>query len=78
MAKVHDRILEITLSTDDSAETLQVTAVKFYRDRAKLAASEGYSVGFDNATAQLTPAEIQFSEVMPPPTHLRFVFTAVA
>lgn len=78
MAKVHDRILEVTLVADDSAETIAVSAVKFYRDRAMLAASEAYSVEYTPATAQTSPAELTFGETMPPPTHLRFVFTVQA
>lgn len=78
MAKAHDRILEITCSTDDSAETLQVTAVKYYRDRAQLDAANGRDMSFSPTTAQTSPAEIAFGETLPPPTHMRFVFTAVA
>jgi hypothetical protein len=78
MAKVHDRILEFTVATDDSAETLAVTAVKYYRDRAQLDASNGFALAFSGGSAAVTPVEITMGETVPPPTHIRFVFTAVA
>lgn len=78
MAKIHDRIVEITLLTDDSADTLAVSAVKYYRDRGELDASNGLSLSFTPTTAQTSPAEITLGELMPPPTHIRFVFVAQA
>lgn len=78
MAKAHDRILELTLVADDSAETIAISAAKFYRTRADLDAASGFSLTIDTTAAQTSPAEIQFGELVPPPTHLRLVFTVQA
>ena len=75
MAKAHDRILEITATSALAATTLAVTALKYYRDRAELAASNAYTVKYTPTSAQTSPAEITLGEVFPPPTHLRFVMT---
>lgn len=78
MAKIHDRILEFTVTTDDSAETLAVSAVRYYRNRQELDALTGYmDLAFSGGAAAVTPVEIAFGELCPPPTHVRFVFTAV-
>lgn len=74
MAKVHDRILEFNITLNAAADTLAVTSIKFYRDRAKLAASEGFNIPIDTVAAQTSAAEVQVDETMPPPTHYRFVF----
>lgn len=76
MAKVHDRIVELSLTMNAAADTVAVTAVKYYRDRAELAAANGLLLTTDTVAAQISPAEIQFGELVPPPTHLRFVFAA--
>lgn len=78
MAKAHDRILQLTLAADDSAETIAVTAVKYFRDRSKLDAGVGFDLKYTPSTAQTSPAELEFGEAVPPPTHLRLVFTVVA
>jgi hypothetical protein len=75
MAKAHDRVLEIVCTMDESDDTIAVTALKYYRDRAKLAAAEAYSVKYTPATALATGGEITLGEVMPPPTHIRFTTT---
>lgn len=74
MAKVHDRILELSLTMNAAGDTVAVSAVKYYRDRAELAAANGLNMLFDTVAAQVSPAEIQFGELVPPPTHLRMVF----
>lgn len=79
MAKVHDRILEVTGIADLSDTTLAVSAVKYYRDRGELAAANGYALSYSPSTAQVIPnAEIAFGELVPPPTHLRFAITVQA
>jgi hypothetical protein len=78
MAKVHDRILQITLVADDSAETIAVSSVKYFRDRAMLDAGTGLELSFTGGAASTSPKELEFGEACPPPTHLRFVFTVQA
>ena len=74
MAKAHDRIVEASITLVAAADTLQVTALKFYRDRGKLAAADGLSIGYTPTSAQASPAEIELGEYLPNPSHLRFVF----
>ena len=74
MAKVHDRILELSLTMNAAADTVAVTAVKYYRDRGQLDASNGFTLTHTPTSAQTSPAEIQFGELVPPPTHLRMVY----
>jgi hypothetical protein len=74
--KVHDRILELSLTMNAAGDTVAVTAVKYYRDRGKLAAGEAQAMVIDTTAAQTSPAEVAFGELVPPPTHLRMVFAA--
>jgi hypothetical protein len=74
MAKVHERILEFNITLNAASDNLAVTSLKYYRDRAELAASNGLALSIDTTSAQTSPAEIQLGELMPPPTHVRFVF----
>ena len=74
MAKAHDRIIEFTVVPEPTGNTLAVTAVKYYRDRAQLDASNGFSLAFSGGSAATTGVEIALGDNMPPPTHVRFVF----
>lgn len=78
MAKVHDRILELTFVADDSAETVAVSAVTYYRTRAELDASNGFSIKFTQDAAQTTGTELALGELIPPPTHIKLTFTVQA
>lgn len=78
MAKIHDRILELTFVADDSAETVAVSAVKYYRDRGQLDASNGFSLAFTQSSPQTTGTELALGELLPPPTHIRLTFTVQA
>lgn len=72
--RVHQRILEIAVTADESDDTLDATAVKFYRDRQSLVAGQGYVATFsDNGPAG--SLEIELGEVLPPPTVIRLVST---
>lgn len=75
MAKVHDRILELVFIADDSAETVIVSAVNYYRDRSTLPSS-GFPLSFSQ-TSQLTGGELVLGELLPPPTHILLTFTVV-
>ncbi len=75
MSKVHDRILELEVLCDESADTVQITAVNYYRNRGRLDASEPHVL---NATVVALAAnhEIELGDAaIPPPTHIRIVST---
>lgn len=76
MAKAHDRVVQLDVALVAAADTLQVTAVKFFRDRGKLAANDPLLITYTGTAAQTSPAEIEFGEYLPNPSHLRFVFSA--
>jgi len=77
MAKVHDRILELTFAADTVGHTVAVSAAKYYRTRADLEDSSGFALTIDNTSAQASPAEFNFGELLPPPTTVRLVFTGI-
>jgi hypothetical protein len=77
MAKVHDRILEVVFVADDSAETVVVSAVNYYRDRSALPSS-GFPVTFSQTSPNTTGTELVFGELVPPPTHMLLTFTVQA
>lgn len=74
MAKAHDRVVQIEMTPVAAADTIQVTAVKFFRDRGQLAANTPLLITYSGTGAQTSPAEIEFGEYLPNPSHLRFVF----
>lgn len=74
MAKVHDRILAIAITADESADTVVGTAVTYYRNRAHYDASDGFACTATFGAAAGT-CEITLGEVLPPPTHLVIVST---
>jgi hypothetical protein len=74
MAKAHDRIVELSITPNAGADTIAITAVKYYRDRAQLAASNGFSLAFSGGSAATTGVECALGETLPPPTHIRLVF----
>jgi len=82
MAKIHDRILEIKLTTAQAAQTVNVTALNYYRDRGQLDANNPFPLASENvpttALAVATNPEVKTGELVPPPTHIRFVVTANA
>lgn len=82
MAKIHDRILEIKLTTANGAQTINVTAVNYYRDRGQLDANNPFAIASENvpttALGVATNPEVKVGELVPPPTHIRFVATVNA
>ena len=76
MAKAHDRILEISITATEAADTVLVTGVKYYRDRGKLAADEGFDMEYTAADAGAN-TELEFGQLSPPPTHIRIKSTFV-
>lgn len=75
MAKVHDRILEITFVADESGDSVAVSALKYYQNRGQLDAGTGYSLAYSGGSDAVTPVEITLGETVPPPTHIRLAFT---
>jgi hypothetical protein len=73
MAKAHDRVVEIVFVADDSAETVIVSAVNYFRDRGAVA----YPLKFTQTSPNTTGTELVFGELMPPPTHILLTFTVV-
>lgn len=74
MGKAHERILEIAVTADESADTLDVTGVTWYQNRDELDASNGFTVAH-TADAAAGTVEFEFGEGLPPPTHIRLVST---
>jgi hypothetical protein len=74
MAKIHDRVIELALTMNAAADTVAVTAVNYYRDRAQLDASNPIVLSSTPTSAQTSPAEISLGELLPPPTHIRLTF----
>lgn len=77
MAKMHDRILELDFTADDSAETVVVNEVNYFRDRSTLPSS-GFALKFTQSSPNTTGTEIALGELLPPPTHILLTFTVVA
>lgn len=76
MAKVHERTVEFALTLNAAADTLAVTAVNYYRTDAELAAANPFVIVSNPLTAQTSPADILLGENLPPPTRVRFTFSA--
>ena len=75
MAKIHNRILELVFVADDSAETVAVSAINYYRDESY---TTGASLKFTQSASQLTGTTLEFGELCPPPTHIKLTFTVQA
>lgn len=73
MAKAHDRYVELVFVADDSAETVIVSAVNYYRTPDAVA----YSLKFTQTSPNTTGTKITLGELMPPPTDILLTFTVV-
>lgn len=74
MSKVHDRIVELVFVADDSAETVVVSAINYYRDASS---STGFALKYVQDITT-TGALLAFGELCPPPTHIKLTFTVQA
>ncbi len=74
MAIVHDRILQIAITCDESADTVLSTALTYFRHRGKLDAADGKSIAFTAGAAAATH-ELELGEVAPPPTIISIAST---
>lgn len=74
MAKAHDRVVELVFVADDSAETVVVSAVNYYRTRGDTA----FAIKFTQTSPNTTGTELVLGELLPPPTHILLTFTVQA
>lgn len=74
MAKVHDRILELVFVADDSAETVVVSAVNYYRQPSDPA----FALKFTQSSPNTTGTYLEMGELVPPPTRILLTFTVQA
>jgi hypothetical protein len=74
MAKTHDRYLELVFVADDSAESVAVSEVNYYRTPS----DTKYALKFTQDAALTTGTKLAFGELCPPPTHILLTFTVVA
>lgn len=76
MAKIHDRILEVVMTTANGAQTVVASAVNYYRDRGYLNALTPFALKATFPSASASPYEIVLGESEQPwPTHLRLTVT---
>lgn len=73
MGKAHDRVLELDFTADDSAETVVMNSVEYFRTRDDTA----YALKFTQTSPNTTGTEIVLGELLPPPTHIKLTFTVV-
>jgi hypothetical protein len=75
MAKVHDRIVEIVMTTANGAQTVVASAVNYYRDRGYLIAGAPFGLKAVFPAASASPYEIVLGEELPQPTIVRLTVT---
>ncbi len=71
---VHARILRLTVTADESDDTILITAVDFFRGRQSLDAAEGFSVP-NVAGAAAANAEVELGTVIPSPSVVQIAST---
>jgi len=76
MSKAHSRIVELLVTMNAAADTVTVTGVNYYRDEGQLVAATPYALKFTSGSAQTSPSDIFLGELLPPPTQIRFTFSA--
>jgi len=74
MGKVHDRILALAVTADESDDTLVVTSATYYRTRQDYTDGNGFTMEI-TAGAAAASTEMEFGEILPPPTHIILVST---
>ncbi len=75
MSKAHDRILELAVLCDESANAVQITAINYYRTRGRLDAAEPQALNFTSAALAANHETEMGDAAIPPPTHIRLVST---
>ena len=76
MARVHERTLEFAMTMNAAADTVALTALNYYRTDAELAAANPFALTISTVAAQTSPADVLVGELIPPPTRIRFTFSA--
>ena len=69
MAKIHDRLLVLSVLCDESDDYVSVTAINYYRNRAHYADSDGEAISHTAGDAAATH-EVVLNQLLPPPTHI--------
>lgn len=75
MGKVHDRILTLAVTADESDDSLLVTAVTYYRTRQDYTEGNGFSLTYTAGSASASAHEVEMGELLPPPTHIILIPT---
>lgn len=70
----HNFILKLTVTADESDDTLAVSAVKLYEGKHRLDDSAGLTVAFAGGSAATT-CSVQFGTILPPITEIQLVAT---
>lgn len=78
MSKIHDRYVEIVMTTANGAQTVVASAVNYYRDKAQLDATNPFVQKAVFPAASASPYEIVLGELLPPPTIIRLKVTISA
>ncbi len=73
MAKAHDRYVELVFVADDSAETVVVSEVNYYRTPSDVK----FPLKFTQTSPNTTGTLLAMGELVPPPTHFLLTFTVV-
>lgn len=73
MAKAHERTVELVFVADDSAETVIVSEVNYYRTPG----DPKYAIKFVQTSPNTTGTKLELGELVPPPTHILLTFTVV-
>ena len=74
MAKVHERILEVAITCDESDDSVVATAVNYYRNRGELEDSNPKVLQSTPGSAAANH-EIVMGEMVPPPSIIRIAST---
>lgn len=75
MSKVHDRIVEVVMTTANGAQTVVVSAINYYRTRGELDAANPFVFAATFPAASASPYEVVLGELVPPGTILRLKVT---
>lgn len=78
MAKIHERTVEVVMTTTNGAQQVVASAVNYYRDDQQLAAGTPFVLKATFPAAKASPYDIPLGELMPPPTRLRLTVTISA
>lgn len=78
MAKIHDRWLEVVMTTTNGAQQVVASKVNYYRDDSQLAAANPFTLAAVFPAASASPYDIVLGELLAPPTKIRLTVTISA